>query len=278
MYKIFMLQKRCLAVLSAGVLCLSAVNAVHAEPVYGPSEVEANPGAATPTPAPTEKPPEPPKTSDTDTSEGDGKILPSKIYMGAGVVLSAGFRKDRVSGLEFIQKPNGDVYVQIKNLQNVNVGFVAETHYGIPAGKDGKNLRVDLLHKPQDIGNVLMCGPWILFKYASGMSCGPQFLANIASDNSKLVSQFGIGWAMSLPGQTAPAAAGKTGDESQKPDFTMGMGFLIEPSTPVLDGRVIDKETRLVRSEFKTGVLNKSIDPIVNRSSASFYVMISKVF
>lgn len=186
----------------------------------------------------------------------------SNVYVGAGLVISQNLGADRVDELSFIQKPDGSVYAQVRTKSNTNAGFVAEAHYGLQLPTTGRKIK-------DTVNGVLLCGPWALIKVPNGR-CGPQVIASLNSEGQSLVSQVGIGWALSLPG--------KEGSGKMKDGFTLGFGVYANPKSKVIDYNIVEKGTYLLKPEYKQDVLDKKVDPLVERSIWGVYMMVSKVF
>lgn len=220
---------------------------------------------------PPPNPPNPPNPPDSGSSNA------KDFFVGAGLAVSYNIGSRRADSVKFIQRTDGQVFAQVQNSQDENIGLFLEAHYLFKnmfihddVYKDNKNTPCNIgtgcTKGPFDYAaDLLACGPWAFFNDDTNTSgCGLLFLANIASSQAATVNQFGAGWAIGL----GPANSPK--------DIGLGLGVLVDPSDKVVDSNLIDENTLIAKPQYQAGLLNGTINPLVSRPTFGVFFMLSK--
>lgn len=218
------------------------------------------------------------KIEDVKTAKVDKDSDVTKdLYAGTGAMIRANLGSRRADAIKFVTRKDGEILAQIQKSENVDVGIGVETHYllknmSVFEGNDGKGVGELAFGF---LGKILACGPFALSTNVSKevVGCGPLFTAVL--DKDAKIDQFGIGWALGL---------GKKDGNEKRANFGVGFGLMFDTDAKVVDRRIIDTDTMLVRPNFKDQVTSGAIggaggiSPLVTRPSVSTFLMVSKTF
>jgi hypothetical protein len=256
---------------------------------------------------PASNPPPPPAAAGNEakdqknTSPTGAALSAHDFYVGAGFSMAQNIGSKRADDVKFVTRASdGRLLAQVQTSEDRNISAMFETHYllhnqgifnvtkSVPdpdhPGQFKPSADLDPDHpwyaNIDNLGRVLACGPFAFVSYGdlNRAGCGPLFAAIIDTDGK--VSQFGLGWAIGLgkDQDSKESSATAASDGSARSNFGVGIGFLFSPGAKVLDTRIVDPTTLLVRPDFQAGVQAGSVSALVSRPTTSAFVMVSKTF
>lgn len=244
---------------------VEASTAQDPDPSAQDAEGQDEGGGGTPTPSSEDR---------TDTVRG--------LYLGAGVGLTHSLSGSRGDEIKLVELEGGDLFAQIERSEDTDIRVLFETHYLF----EDQSILMGWRERLDEDGNALpstghwieayftalgafaACGPFALVDAAGDLGrrgCGPFFAAAIETDAS--VSEFGLGWMVAF-GQNGNALDG----------FGFGIGVMFDPDSNLLDSRVIDPETMLVRDEFASAARAGEVSLTTQETSTSLMLMVSRSF
>lgn len=185
-----------------------------------------------------------------------------EIFVGAGIGFSHSLSGERATEFSLTELSSGDVYTQVQKSEKSDIRVLFETHY---AFQDVSAVAPNVSAWDR-VSALAACGPFALVTTtnSSRSGCGP--FAAVALEPDGEVAEFGLGWYVGFEN-----ADGREG-------FGIGVGILVDPDSNLVDTRVVDPDTYLVRPQFRDSVLQEQVTPFTQETSVSVLVMVSRSF